>query len=72
VQAVKWIATVLAELVGLFVDDLGFTLAILAWVALGTLLLPRLGSADVWAAPLLFLGCAAILVESVRRAARRR
>ena len=68
----KWAANVLSELVGLFVDDLAFTLAILAWVALGALLLPRLGPANVWAAPLLSLGCAAILVESVRRAARRR
>ena len=68
----KWIATVLSELVGLFVDDLGFTLTILAWIALSALLLPRLGLAAAWGAPLLFLGCAAILVENVRRAARRR
>ena len=68
----KWIAMVLSELVGLFVDDLSFTVTILAWIALGALLLPRLGLAAAWGAPLLFLGCAAILIENVRRAARRR
>ncbi len=68
----RWIATALSELVGLFVDDLSFTAAILVWIVLGAVLLPRLGLAGAWAAPLLFLGCAAILIENVRRAARGR
>ena len=68
----RWIATALSELVGLFVDDLSFTVAILVWIALGAVLLPRLGLAGAWEAPLLFLGCAVILIENVRRAARRR
>ncbi len=63
---------VLRELAGLFVDGLSFTATTLVWIALGAVLLPRLGLAGAWGAPLLFLGCAAILVESVRRAARRR
>ena len=67
----KWIATALRELVGLFVEDLAFTVTILAWVALAALLLPRLELAAAWGTPLLFLGCAAILIENVRRAARR-
>lgn len=63
--------TVLAEIYGLFVDDGIFAVAIIAWVALGWLVLPRLGLPAGWQGPILFLGLAAILVESAARRARR-
>jgi hypothetical protein len=47
-----------------------FTLAILVWIAVGTLGLSRLPLDLAWDAPLLFLGCAVILVLSAWRAAR--
>jgi hypothetical protein len=59
------------ELFGLFVDDLSFTVALLIWIALAALLLPHLGLAGYWDAPLLFLGCVLLLIENVRRSAKR-
>ncbi|HLI12171.1 MAG TPA: hypothetical protein VKY65_11285 [Alphaproteobacteria bacterium] len=66
----SWLATISRELFGLFVDEPGFSAAILGWIIVATLLLPALGG-NAWAGPLLFAGCAAILVENVHRAARR-
>jgi hypothetical protein len=68
---VKILNTILSELFGLFVDDLSFTLALLIWIALVALLLPQLGLAGYWDAPLLFLGCILLLIENVRRSAKR-
>jgi hypothetical protein len=67
-----WLKTALQELFGLFVDDVPFTIAILVWLAVVSLLLPTFLSDTRWDAAVLFLGCALILVESVNRAARRR
>jgi hypothetical protein len=67
----SWLGAALRELFALFVDDVGFSAALLAWVLLATLLLPRLGLARGWGGPLLFAGCAAALLVSARRAARR-
>lgn len=63
---------VLGEIIGLFVDDGALALALVAWCAL-------VGAA-AWAAPallpagapLLAVGCAAILLGNVLRSARRR
>jgi len=68
---VSWIRTALGELFGLFVDDVPYTVAILAWLAAGTLALPLLPEDPLWRGPLLAAGCAAILVVSARRAALR-
>jgi hypothetical protein len=62
--------TILHEILGLFVDDGSFALAILLWLALVWFLvrplqLPAAGGI------VLFLGLAAILVESVTRFARK-
>jgi hypothetical protein len=62
--------TILHEILGLFVDDGSFALAILRWLALVWFLvrplqLPAAGGI------VLFLGLAAILVESVTRFARK-
>lgn len=62
--------TVLREIVGLFVDDGSFALAILLWLALVWFLIRPLQLP--WAGGIiLFLGLAAILVESVARFARK-
>ncbi len=62
-----WIKAAAAELLGLFVDDAGFALAILAWIGISHLLL-RLVPA--WIPLILFLGLALILIESALRRAR--
>ena len=67
-----WFKSALQELCGLFVDDLPFSVAIVVWLAVVSLLLPTFVSDTRWDAALLFLGCALILLESVNRAARRR
>ena len=66
----SWIKTILREIVGLFVDDGSFALAILVFVGAAWLLLPRLGIPAEWGGIILFVGLAAILVESATRRAR--
>ncbi len=59
------------EIVGLFVDDRLYAIAILAWIALVWFMVTRVGIASVWGAVALFAGLALILVENTTRAARR-
>lgn len=66
-----WIRAIAAELFGLFVDDGTFALAILAWLAVCGLALPRVGVGPEAQGVLLFAGLAAVLVESAARRARR-
>jgi len=67
----RWMKTILAEIVGLFVDDGRFALAILVWLAAVWLILPHLAVAAGWRGLILFLGLAAILLDgAVRRAGR--
>ena len=63
--------TVWHEVVGLFVDDQLFALAILVWLALVWLIVKHSGIAPVWDAVTLFAGLAVLLVETTSRAARR-
>jgi hypothetical protein len=67
----RWIKAVTDEVFGLFVDDGSFAVAILACLLLVWLAVSRIGIASTWCAAGLFLGLAAILVESVVRRARR-
>jgi hypothetical protein len=68
---VNFLRTVLAELVGLFVDDWAFALLLILWVGLAAVFGPRLPSSV--AAPLLFLGLAVLtLTFAVRQAQRLR
>jgi hypothetical protein len=67
----RWIRTVASEVFGLFVDDGSFAVAILVWLGLCWLLLPRIGVPPSVMGPVLFVGLAAILVESAARRARR-
>ncbi len=66
----SWLRAALGELFALFVDDVRFTVAIIIWVGFATMGLPRLPVDPGWLAPLLFLGCAVILVASAWRAGR--
>jgi len=66
----NWIKAALLELFSLFVDDVRFTLAIVIWIGFTILVMPKLPIEIRWDAPLLFLGCAIILVVSAWRAAR--
>jgi hypothetical protein len=68
----KWLTAALRERFTLFVDDVGFTLALLAWIVVAGLGLPRTGLPAALDAPLLFLGCAAVLLVTARQAAVRR
>ena len=63
------IKTVLAEFIGLFVDDVPFAVTIAVWLLVASLVLPRLGVPAP--ALVLALGLAGILVESAVRRARR-
>jgi hypothetical protein len=67
-----WIRTIWAEFIGLFVDDVGFAVAILLWVLIAGLGLPRLGLPAFVPALVLFAGLVAILLESATRRARQR
>jgi hypothetical protein len=59
------------ELWGLFVDDGSLALALVLWCAAAGLILPRLISSSAWNAPILFVGCLAILLVNVALAVRR-
>lgn len=66
-----WVRAVWPEFIGLFVDDGSLAVAVLAWLALGWAVLPRLGLPAGWPPVVLFAGLALILVESTARRARR-
>ncbi len=66
----SWLKTIIAEVWGLFVDDGHFAIAILLWLALVGGLLPRLGVGPIWLSIVLFVGLAAILIESTVRRSR--
>jgi hypothetical protein len=63
---------VLRELVAVFVDDGAFAVAIVTWLGLMGLILPRLGLTSLWNGIILFAGLATILLESAIRRSRRR
>jgi hypothetical protein len=66
-----WLRTIAAEMLGLFVDDGPFAAAILVWIALAWLVLPRLGLPETAKGPILFAGLASLLMGSALRAVRR-
>lgn len=63
--------TALRELLGLFVDDGAFALAIVAWCAAAWVVMRRLPFAPASKGVALFVGLALILVESAWRRSRR-
>ena len=66
----QWLKTSLREIFGLFVDDGSFALAIIIWLGLAWLILPRLTVSPAWNGAILFAGLALILLESVWRRAK--
>jgi len=61
----EWLSAVIKELFSLFVDDVPFSLAIIVWIAAGTLLLPQLILDPGVRGGILFLGFAVVLLVSV-------
>lgn len=68
----KWLKSIFREIVGLFVDDGTFAIAILVWLAMLRLALPHLPIPAVWDGVILFAGLVAILIESTLRRTRQR
>jgi len=68
---VKALRIALHELWGLFVEDATLTIGTLACVALAAFVLPRLGVAAQWRAPMLFAAVVLMLLENVYRGSRR-
>ena len=66
-----WLKTVGDELLGLFVDDVGFAGPILIWVVVAAVVLPRLGLPGAVPAVVLFAGLLAILVAGAVRKAKK-
>jgi membrane protein implicated in regulation of membrane protease activity len=69
---VGWLKSIVREVLGLFVDDISFAGAILLWLVIMLVVLPKLVTGERWAGVVLFVGLAFILIESVVRYARRR
>ncbi len=67
----KFIISVFAELIGLFVDDGSLALQIVGLIVAVTVLVKGLGLAPLWGAALLLLGCLGILTLSLRRMLRK-
>ena len=67
----KYIAEILRELWGLFVEDSSYTLAILLWVGLVGFGKSWIRGEGAWGGPILFVGLALIMLENVTRSARR-
>jgi hypothetical protein len=65
-----WLRTIWHEFIGLFVDDGSFAAAILIWLGVAWLVLPRLDTSGTWSGIALFLGLVLILFESVLRRVR--
>jgi hypothetical protein len=62
--------SIFSELIGLFVDDGSFVLAVIAWVLGGAICLRTQLISPLVEAVLLFLGIIVLLAENVERTAR--
>lgn len=65
------ILTAIKEIYGLFVEDGSYAASIVVWVLVTALVFPHLPTLGLWRAPLLFVGLLFLLVENVRRTARK-
>jgi hypothetical protein len=66
-----WFKTIWSELLGLFVDDGSFAIAILVWLGMNWLLSTYLLRQSEWGGVVLFAGLGLILLESTTRRSRR-
>ena len=67
-----WLKSIVREVLGLFVDDGSFAMAIVVWAGIVVLVLARVTLHASWTGPALFSGLAFILIENVVRTSRRR
>jgi len=66
------VRSIVREILGLFVDDGSFAIAIVVWLGVAVVVLRLIAAHAHWAGPALFGGLALILIESVMRSSRRR
>ena len=66
----RWLSAVWSELIGLFVDDGRFAMAILLWLGACWLVLPHVALPSTLPPAILFAGLLAILAESTIRSVR--
>lgn len=66
-----WFKAIWSELLGLFVDDGSFAIAILVWLGMSWLLSTNLLRQSEWGGVVLFAGLGLILLESTTRRSRR-
>lgn len=66
----QWLKAIVREILGLFVDDGSFALAIIIWLGFAWQILPRLTAGHTWNGVILFAGLSLILIESVWRRSR--
>jgi hypothetical protein len=67
---VRWIKSIWSELIGLFVDDGNFAVAILIWLGVCWVVLPRFAVPSRLPPAILFAGLVVILAESAMRRGR--
>jgi hypothetical protein len=67
----SWLKTIWDEVFGLFVDDVSFAVAIVAWLAASAVLFHLDFAPPALRGPLLFVGLAVIFVENTLRRARK-
>ena len=67
----SWLRIIVQEVIGLFIDDGSFALAIVGWIGLIGLLSWQVSLARAWCGGALFVGLAVILAESAQRRARK-
>jgi hypothetical protein len=68
----QWLKTVFTEIFSLFVDDGSFAIAILAWLVVAGAVFAHVNIPAGVKGPVLFVGLAAILMESAVRRAKPR
>jgi hypothetical protein len=68
----SWLKTMVAELIGLFIDDVIFALAIVLWIGMMWLLPPYLGLQAPWNSVVFFAGLVLILCDSAARHANKK
>ncbi|MDB6093908.1 MAG: hypothetical protein JWM32_1470 [Verrucomicrobia bacterium] len=67
----KILIGILREILGLFVEDLGYSIVIGLWVGFVAAFLSRGQVSLSWRGPVLFLGVVLVLLENVTRSLRR-
>jgi hypothetical protein len=68
----KWLKTILREILALFVDDGSFAAAILVWLGVVWFISRHMRPGSIWSAITLSAGLVLILIESVVRFKKRK